>query len=70
MIRQFKAKINNENEVANVFHTGLEESKKETIFVMSNGEWIQIAHKDYEEELKEEGFWIAGIFENGHKIDF
>ena len=64
MIRQFTAKVDNENEVANVLYTGLEESKKEIIYFMSNGEWVQIAHRDYKEELEADGFWVAGIFEN------
>lgn len=69
MIRQFTAKVDNENEVANVLYTGLEESKKEIIYFMSNGEWVQIAHRDYKEELEADGFWVAGIFENGHRVE-
>ena len=69
MIRQFTAKVDNENEVANVLYTGLEESKKEIIYFMSNGEWVQIAHRDYKEELEADGFCVAGIFENGHRVE-
>ena len=69
MITQFKAKIENENEVANVVNTGLEKSKADTIYLMSNGEWIQIAHKEFKEELEAEGYWVASIFEYGHRVE-
>ena len=69
MITQFKAKIENENEVANVINTGLEKSKADTIYLMSNGEWIQIAHKEFKEELEAEGYWVASIFEYGHRVE-
>ena len=71
MIRQFRAKVDNENEIANVLMTGLESSKTQgTIFFMSDGTWAQIAHAEYKEELIGEGFWVAGIFEGGHRVDF
>lgn len=69
IITQFRAKVENDKEVANVLYTGLEKSKKEVIYFMSNGEWVQIAHRDYKEELEADGFWVAGIFEYGHRVE-
>lgn len=69
MIRLFTANVDDEKGVANVLDTGLEESKKKTIYFMSNGKWVQIVHRDYKEELKADGFWVAGIFENGNRVE-
>lgn len=70
MARQYSARIENENEVANVFSTGIEASKTQgTIFLMSNGEMVQIVHAEYEDEMKEDGYFVASIFEGGHRVE-
>jgi hypothetical protein len=69
MTKQYIAKVTDNKEITNIINTGLEESKNETIYLMSNGKIVQIIHKDYKEEVENEGYWIAMIFEYGHRVE-
>lgn len=69
MFRQYVANVNNEEELGRVFWTAIETSKNDTVYVMSNGAFVQLAHRDYMEEMKEEGYWTACIFEHGHRVE-
>ena len=39
-------------------------------YILSNGKDLQTAVTEkFKEDLKEKGYWVAAIFENGYKID-
>ena len=39
-------------------------------WLMSNGKEIKVAYAEHEKEFEERhGFWVAAIFENGHKVE-
>lgn len=65
-MKTFRANLEKADKVINLINTAREESKKETIYVMSNGKYLEIVHKDYVEEYKNDGCWVAQIYEYGH----
>lgn len=69
MIRQFTANIEDNESINNVVATGIDSSKHgETIYMMSNKKMVQLAHRDFREELEEEGYFVSLIFEYGNVI--
>ena len=69
MAKTYIADIKDAKAIIDLTNTGLLESLKDTIYVMTNGKIAQIIHRDYKEELEAEGFWTATILENGHAVE-
>lgn len=66
---QLTAKIENETDVANLFLTAMRGSKFEALYVLSNGELLKVAYRDYKIELEAKGFWVVAIFEYGNRVE-
>jgi hypothetical protein len=67
----FECKMENEDDVRDIILTAIERSKNnEIVYLMSNGKELQIIHRDYKEECEEDGYWVASIYEQGHRVEF
>lgn len=41
-----------------------------TCYILSNGQDLQtVVGENLKEDLKEKGYWVAAIFENGFQVD-
>lgn len=69
MTRQFVANIEDNESINNVIATGINASENgETVYLMSNKKFLQLAHKDFREELEADGYFVSLIFEYGHIV--
>lgn len=55
--------------MANLFLTAMRGSKFEALYVLSNGELLKVAYRDYKIELEAKGFWVVAIFEYGNRVE-
>lgn len=66
---RYMANIKKENEVKEIIETAKSSSSFDTIYLMSNGEFLQIVHKDYLDELKDMGYFVSMVFEGGNRVE-
>lgn len=66
---RYMANIKNENEISEIIETAKSSSRLDTIYLMSNGEFLQIVHRDYLDELKDMGYFVSMIFEGGNRVE-
>lgn len=58
--------------IANIVEEAITFSVKHccTVYIVSNGERLTyIAHATTLRWMKEEGYWVAAIFENGYRVE-
>lgn len=70
MRRRYTAPIDDEQKTTEMFKAAQELSADYTctIYIVSNGVEGQVIHPEYMDEYKEEGFWLAAMFDNGNRI--
>lgn len=69
---RFTASANNFDELTELLQTATLKSTKyggDRLLVMSNGSEVHLIHSEYRGEFEADGYWLAMIYENGHRVE-
>ena len=66
---RFTANAANFDELTDLLRTARDRSYGCQVFVMSNGDTVEITHFDYTSEYMTDGYWVAAIYEDGIRTD-